>query len=60
MAVPGTSRRPRHKDPVSQVFDEYDDQAVAAAQSATVDPRFLQQNRLPEPISARFAIRFVC
>ena len=46
-------------DPVSQVLDGYDYQAIAAAQGATQDPRFLQLDRFLDPISARFGIRFV-
>ena len=46
-------------DPVSQVLDGYDYQAIAASQGATQDPRFLQQDRFLEPISARIGVRFV-
>ncbi|MDE2665652.1 MAG: carboxypeptidase regulatory-like domain-containing protein [Acidobacteriota bacterium] len=46
-------------DPVSQVLDGYDYQAIAASQGATRDPRFLQHDRFLDPISARFGIRFV-
>ena len=47
-------------DPVSQVFGEDDDPAVAAAQRATEGPSCFQKDRFLEPISARVAIRFVC
>ena len=46
-------------DPVSQVLDGYDYQAIAASQGVTRDPRFLQHDRFLDPISARFGIRFV-
>ena len=46
-------------DPVSQVLDGFDYQAIAASQGATQDPRFLQQDRFMEPISARIGVRFV-
>ena len=46
-------------DPVSQVLDGYDYQAIAASQGVTRDPRFLQHDRFQDPISARFGIRFV-
>lgn len=46
-------------DPVSQVLDGYDYQAIAAAQGATQDPRFLMLDRFLDPISARFGLRFV-
>lgn len=46
-------------DPVSQVLDGYDYQAIAVSQGATRDPRFLQHDRFLDPISARFGIRFV-
>ena len=46
-------------DPVSQVLDGYDYQAIAASQGVTQDPRFLQHDRFQGPISARFGIRFV-
>ncbi len=45
-------------DPVDQVLDGYDYQAIAASQGATLDPRFLQRDRFLDPISARFGIRF--
>ena len=46
-------------DPVSQVLNGYDYRAIAASQGATEDPRFLQQDRFLDPISARVGIRFV-
>ena len=46
-------------DPISQVLDGYDYQAIAASQGATQDPRFLMRDRFLDPISARFGIRFV-
>ncbi len=46
-------------DPVSQVLNGYDYQAIAASQGATQDPRFLQQDRFLDPVSVRFGIRFV-
>ncbi len=46
-------------DPVSLVLDGYNYRAIAAAQGATEDPRFLQQDRFLDPISARVGIRFV-
>lgn len=46
-------------DPVALVLDGYDYRAIAAAQGATEDPRFLQPDRFLEPISARVGIRFV-
>ena len=46
-------------DPVSQVLNGYGYQAIAASQGATQDPRFLQQDRFLNPISARFGVRFV-
>ena len=45
-------------DPVNQVLNGYDYQAIAASQGATLDPRFLQRDRFLDPISARFGIRF--
>ena len=46
-------------DPVSQVLNGYDYRAIAASQGATQDPRFLQPDRFPDPIAARFGVRFV-
>ena len=46
-------------DPVSQVLNGYDYQAIANSQGATQDPRFLLQDRFLDPISARIGIRFV-
>ena len=46
-------------DPASQVLNGYDYRAIAASQGATQDPRFLQQDRFLDPISARFGVRFV-
>ena len=46
-------------DPVSQVLNGYDYQAIATSQGATQDPRFLQEDRFLDPIPARFGIRFV-
>ena len=46
-------------DPVSQVLNGYDYQAIATSQGATQDPRFLQEDRFLDPITARFGIRFV-
>ena len=46
-------------DPVSQVLNGYDYEAIAASQGATQDPRFLQQDRFLDPIAARFGVRFV-
>ena len=46
-------------DPVSQVLDGYDYEAIAASQGATQDPRFLMPDRFLDPVSARFGLRFV-
>ena len=46
-------------DPISQVLNGYDYEAIAAAQGATQDPRFLMRNRFLDPISARIGIRVV-
>ena len=46
-------------DPISQVLDGYDYEAIAASQGATQDPRFLMRDDFLYPISARFGIRFV-
>ena len=46
-------------DPVSQVLNGYDYQAIATSQGATQDPRFLQEDRFLDPITVRFGIRFV-
>ena len=46
-------------DPVSQVLNGYDYQAIATSQGATQDPRFLQEDRFLDPSTARFGIRFV-
>ena len=45
-------------DPVSQVLNGYDYQAIATSQGTTQDPRFLQEDRFLDPITARFGIRF--
>ena len=46
-------------DPVSEVLGGYDYEAIAAAQGATLDPRFLMRDRFLDPISARVGLRFV-
>ena len=46
-------------DPISQVLNGYDYEAIAASQGATQDPRFLMRDRFLDPISARFGIRLV-
>ena len=46
-------------DPVSQVLNGYDYQAIAASQGALQDPRFLMRNRFLDPITARFGLRLV-
>ena len=46
-------------DPISQVLNGYDYEAIAASQGATQDPRFLMRNRFLDPITARFGLRLV-
>ena len=46
-------------DPVSQVLSGYDYRAIAASQDANEDPRFLQQDRFLDPVSARLGVRIV-
>ena len=46
-------------DPISQVLNGYDYEAIAASQGATQDPRFLMRNRFLAPITARFGLRLV-
>lgn len=46
-------------DPASQVLSGYDYEAIAAAEGATRDPRFLLRDRFLDPIQARVGLRFV-
>ena len=46
-------------DPISQVLNGYNVDALMAADGVNVDPRFLMRDRFITPLSMRFGVRFV-